>query len=320
MIRALWVLFLVAPASWLLVGCEKRPAGQPSAPTSRPAVARTTTTRAAATRPVARARRDYKVVHVFVALADNQNQGIVKVTPALGNGQDPGGNLYWGAMYGVKTFFSRSPHWRALRTERSADAGDPVLERAVLKSAGAPPVYVIAEAYDGAQMKAALTDFLDAAAGTSAVGFRVPDPAGAFFLHAGGQADMVCFVGHNGLMDIQLDWQPRGREPNVSHAVALASEGQPGFVAPLIPPRVAVVLACKSQPYFTEPLRKAHCLPLLTTTGLMAPEAYTLDAIIRSWAAGDSQDTILSKAAEAYAKYQKCPLPAARKLFTGAAE
>src|SRR6266576_3547327 len=46
-----------------------------------------------------------RVVHVFVALADNQRQGIIPVPPALGNGRDPQHNLYWGAAYGVKTYF-----------------------------------------------------------------------------------------------------------------------------------------------------------------------------------------------------------------------
>ena len=44
-----------------------------------------------------------RTVHVFVALADNQNQGIVPVPAGLGNGLDPAHNLYWGAAAGVKT-------------------------------------------------------------------------------------------------------------------------------------------------------------------------------------------------------------------------
>src|SRR5207249_7887936 len=32
-------------------------------------------------------RASFRVVHVFVALADNQHQGIIPVPPALGNGQ-----------------------------------------------------------------------------------------------------------------------------------------------------------------------------------------------------------------------------------------
>ncbi len=46
-----------------------------------------------------------RTVHVFVALADNQHQGIVPIAAKLGNGEDAEHNLYWGSAYGVKTFF-----------------------------------------------------------------------------------------------------------------------------------------------------------------------------------------------------------------------
>jgi hypothetical protein len=253
----------------------------------------TQTATAAVRAPV---QRDYKVVHVFVALADNDNQGIVKVPPALGNGQDPNGNLYWGAMYGVRTFFSRSPHWTVLPVNQPREREGRVLQRALFRGKDlAPPVYVLAEAYDGAEMKVALADFLQAAAGWSETTLRVAAPEGATYLRAGGSADLVCFIGHNGLMDLRLDSYPEHR-------------GQPN-------PKAAVVLACKSAEYFAEPLRKAKCRPLVTTTGLMAPEAYTLDAIVRSWAEGEPPRTVRGKAAEAYDKYQKCGLSAAERLF-----
>ena len=35
-----------------------------------------------------------KTIHVFVALCDNENQGIVKVPAVIGNGQDARNNLY----------------------------------------------------------------------------------------------------------------------------------------------------------------------------------------------------------------------------------
>ncbi|MGC6431949.1 MAG: hypothetical protein ACON5F_12965 [Jejuia sp.] len=41
---------------------------------------------------------EVKTIHVYVALCDNINQGIVPVPAKLGNGQDPKNNLYWGAM------------------------------------------------------------------------------------------------------------------------------------------------------------------------------------------------------------------------------
>jgi len=233
------------------------------------------------------------VVHVFVALCDNANQGIVRVPAAIGNGQDPAGNLYWGARYGVRTFFTQSPHWTVLQC-RSRPAQAAVLERAVFRSkAAGPPVYVVADAYDGACMRETLMDFLGAAAGLAHEEVEI---AGApTILQAGGWSDLVAFVGHNGLMDVRLSEFPENL-------------GGPN-------PDAAVVLACKSQPYFAEPLRKAKCTPLVTTVQFMAPEAYTLDAILRGWASGQTPEAVRQQAAAAYAAYQKCNLTAAGRIF-----
>src|SRR5512143_1123153 len=53
-----------------------------------------------------------RVIHVVVALCDNVHQGIVPVPARIGNGDDPGNNLYWGAAFGVRTFFSKSTDWK----------------------------------------------------------------------------------------------------------------------------------------------------------------------------------------------------------------
>jgi len=63
------------------------------------------------------------VVHVTVALCDNANQGIVPVPRHLGNGQDPRSNLCWGAMYGVRTYFSRRAGWTAIPAEKRPTRG-----------------------------------------------------------------------------------------------------------------------------------------------------------------------------------------------------
>ena len=57
--------------------------------------------------------------------------------------------------------------------------------------------------------------------------------------------------------------------------------------------------------------------PLLLTTNLMAPEAYTLDAAVTTWAKGESSAKVRESAAAAYANYQKISVKAARGLFTG---
>jgi len=244
-------------------------------------------------------RRDYRAVHVFVALCDNRHQAIAPVPEALGNGRDPNSNLYWGAMYGVRTFFAKSPRWRRVSSGDLAVARDDcgaILGTVVFEStAPGAKTYILAEAFDGARMDVALRQFFEAAAGRlSRVVVWGSGPERVVVL-AGGAADMVCFVGHNGLMDSRPEHLPSK--------------------APGANPSCAVVLACKSREYFLEPLRQAGCPPLITTTGLMAPEAYTLEAVVGSWAAGETASTIHLRAAEAYAKYQKCSLPAAKRLF-----
>jgi hypothetical protein len=239
----------------------------------------------------------WRVVHVFVALCDNEHQGIVPVPAALGNGRDPARNLYWGAQYGVKGFFSRSPDWQPVRIA-PRPVPEHVLSEAVFRYAGSnPEVLLFAQAFDGAFIKETLEQFLQTAAGRASASFEIDDAERRAVVPVASAADLVCFVGHDGFMDFQLDNLPE-----------YAGGTQP---------RGAVVLACKSQQYFSEPLRRAHCAALLMTTGLMAPEAYVLDSVVRNWAAGAGANQIRESAAGAYAKYQKCGLNAARRLFVG---
>jgi hypothetical protein len=93
------------------------------------------------------------------------------------------------------------------------------------------------------------------------------------------------------------------------------------FAAPSLPqtrvlvqPHASVVLACLSDSYFSA-LLKTDSLPLITTSGLMAPEAYTLQALLESWFAGGDGAQAKLAAARAYAKYQHTSESAARRLF-----
>jgi hypothetical protein len=229
------------------------------------------------------------VAHVVVALCDNANQGIVPVSRALGNGQDPAGNLYWGARFGVKTYFSRADRWKAAVWPGSARSG--VLDRAAFRSsAGAAPVYVLAEAWDGARIREAIEAFLEMASGRRAETVTLD----GLTIQAGGAAHLVAFVGHNGLMDFEVP-------------VAAPGSAAPG--------RAAVVLACASKPYFEPLLARGGAQPLLLTTGLMAPEAYSLEAAVRSWFASPDPVAVRRSAAEAYHAHQRCGLTAARRLF-----
>jgi hypothetical protein len=93
-----------------------------------------------------------RVAYVIVALCDNVNQGIVPVPAALGNGEDPARNLYWGARFGVKTHFNASREWRMVSAVENP--APKVLERVVYKHKTLD-AYLVADAYRGAEIKQA---------------------------------------------------------------------------------------------------------------------------------------------------------------------
>ena len=238
------------------------------------------------------------VVHAIVALCDNEHQGIVPVPEQLGNGLDPRSNLYWGALYGMRTHMGKAG-WT--RTPVDPPAGGDVLERIVLSRtltrAGKPvDVYIVADAWRGDRMKQALERYLAISSGRDAEEVQLAQGEESRTLRAGGEAHLLVWVGHNGLMDHTI--QRVGPHPGAK-------------------PRAGMVLACLSKDYFTEHFREVGAHPVLLTTGLMAPEAYTLDAAIRAWVETGDTVKVLDQAGAAYHAYQKCGERAARRLFWG---
>jgi hypothetical protein len=144
-------------------------------------------------------------------------------------------------------------------------------------------------------MREAIRVFLESASGRAASTIAVDGPPARAHLPIGGAAHVVAFVGHNGLMDFTLAAPPEA--------------------APAAPPRSAIVLACASRSWFEPLLGRAGAHPLLLTTGLMAPEAYTLDAALTTWFGGGDETAVRRVAAVAYSRYQKCGLKAALRLF-----
>ncbi len=232
-----------------------------------------------------------RTVHVFVALADNEHQGIIPVPARLGNGEDAEHNLYWGSAYGVKTYFSRSAEWERIRCE--AGPKREILERCVFEYRAAN-VYLIADAYRGIEIRQAILDFFDSAAGDGKDVVRVSGAMLSGELPIRGGANLLAYIGHDGLMDFQLSRLPK--QKNNAH-------------------RDVVVLACASKQYFADPIRATGAYPLLWTTGLMAPEAYTLKSFLDGWIAGENNEQVRGRAAAAYDKYQKCGLRAAHRLL-----
>ncbi|WP_295120767.1 hypothetical protein [uncultured Chitinophaga sp.] len=226
-------------------------------------------------------------IHVLVALCDNKYQGIVPVPAAIGNGQDPANNLYWGCGYGVKTFLKKQPDWQLVKQLKQPA---PYIHERLIFKHRTQNVHLVADAYDGARMPETITRFLQYAAGQEPVYI----PLDKDTIRAGGNARLICFVGHNGLMDAALPAYP-----------AKANDR----------PRDVAIFACASKQYFTAPIRKTGANPLMWTTHLMSPEAYTLDAMIDSWLLKEQPAVTHRKVAAAYDKYQHCGLKGAGRLF-----
>ncbi|HKP38071.1 MAG TPA: hypothetical protein VJT71_14535 [Pyrinomonadaceae bacterium] len=277
--KRVYLLFMILA---LLGGCTS--AGKESATSARPS------SRIDSKAP----RNSATVIHVFVALCDNINQGIVPVAPSLGNGDDPARNLYWGAAFGIKTFFAKNRDWQLVTAETVSNKSSSVVLDRVVFEHRQHQAFLVAEAYRGRYIRQATEDFLAAAAGTPGEDVNLSVEGKTATLHLGGSANLVAYIGHNGLMDFQLISTPKKRDDEK---------------------RDAIILACASKGYFADALRKTGANPLVWTTNLMAPEAYVLSAAIDGWLKKENDEAVRLRAAAAYHKYQNCGLKSANRLF-----
>lgn len=269
----------------LMAGCDAGRGGLSSVP------AAAANGRSAGSAATAATPNPFPVVHIFVALCDNINQGIVPVSASLGNGDNPATNLYWGAAFGMKTFFGKSKDWQLISSVKDPRAA--VLERLIFKHRQRE-VFIVADAYRGKEISQATWDFLQAASGHPGETVKIKSGARTIEFNTGGSAELVAYVGHNGLMDFALHSTPQSID-----------ERQ----------RKAIILACVSKKYFAAPLKSSGASPLLWTTNLMAPEAYILSAAIDGWMKSETDEQIRLRAAKAYNSYQNCGLKAASSLF-----
>ena len=227
-----------------------------------------------------------RIIHVFVALCDNESQGIVPVPKKIGNGNDPDNNLYWGCGYGVQTFFKNAPEWKLVSKRKAVSAI--ILERCIFKHI-TQDAYIIADGYKGDKIKTCTEDFFRSASGNSKDTLMLKEKMLDL-----NKAALVCYVGHDGLMDFVLDSYP-------------AKNGTDK--------KDVIILACASKMYYKEGIKKAGANPLLWTTNLMCPEAYTLKAAVDGWLLNETGAQIHLRAAETYNQYQKCGLKGAKNLF-----
>lgn len=153
-------------------------------------------------------------------------------------------------------------------------------------------VYLVADAYNGKYIRQCTIDFFKQCAGRNKDTLRV----GEHIIGIGGNSSLLAYIGHDGLMDFSL-----GEE----------------YIPADYRKRDAIMLACISKKYFAKQLAATGARPVLWTTGLMAPEAYTLHDALAEYIAGKPNVAIVHAAAKAYAQHQHCSLKAASGLLKG---
>lgn len=228
----------------------------------------------------------YSTIHVFVALCDNKYQGIVPVPAKIGNGQDTKNNLYWATAFGIKTFFKNSKEWKLVRTQAIDST---ILERVVFKHT-TKNIYLIADAYNGRAIKQCSIDFLKSCAFQEYDTIQIQHK----IIGINGYSELSAYIGHDGLMDFSLENTFQNQTDKHKDAI---------------------VLACISKKYFAPYLKSSNATPLVWSTGLMSPEAYTLYDALSGYINHETPNKITERAAIAYSKYQKCSLTAAKKLL-----
>jgi hypothetical protein len=216
------------------------------------------------------------IVHTFVPLCDNKYQRIIKVGAKLGDGRNLETNLYWGAGYGLKNYFSRSKDWKYVKSFFDPDSS--VLERAIYFRIypNKAKVYLILDAYKGDKMKECITGYFQSLAGISKDSIKID----ALSIPAFGNADFIIFNGHNGLMD--NEYSPIDNVDNVE--------------------KDAAAISCASDNYFSWYFPRLKTYPLITTTNFLPPEAYIISAIIDNWATMQPDEKIRTSAGESMAK------------------
>jgi len=228
----------------------------------------------------------FKVIHVFVALCDNKYQGIVPVPPAIGNGQDPETNLYWGCDNGVRTYFKKSKDWQLLKKQKGASI---ILERLIFRHR-TKRIYLVADAWDGQAIEKTTEDFLFSCAGQLKDTIHYSRQV----IGINGNAQLLAYIGHDGLMDFRLPNEFKNTDYKT---------------------RDCIILACTSKKYFNSFITNAKTNVLLWTTGLMCPEAYTLHDAVTGYINNEPKASIRNRAIAAYVKYQKCSTQAAANLL-----
>ncbi|MFK7910301.1 MAG: hypothetical protein AB8F34_06820 [Akkermansiaceae bacterium] len=243
--------------------------------------------------PPAEAGRTFKVIHVYVALCDNDAQGIAPVPRKIGNGDDPANNLYWGCSDGARPIFSKSKLWKRLSVTK-VEAQPKILERLVFQHKKTKAILVV-DAWRGSEIEPCIREFCQSLAGQLYESFALKIADKETRINLAGGADFLTFIGHNGLMEFRVP----EIKPNPHRKQKVD----------------AAVLCCQSKSFFGGHLKTANVKPAVMTASNMYPGAFIIRDVLEGWFTGESQKQLRLRAAKAYAKNQKISTKSAMNVF-----
>lgn len=247
------------------------------------------------------------VVEVHVPLCDSS---IIPCGNAkLGDGDNPETNLYWATTPGFGRWFARrGGGWtRALATTTATGDKDvlalhvyrkTVTTPAAWRKRGAPKrlaIAVVIRAWRGTAIDRALAAYAEDVSGKGERRVTLGDGQA---LAAGGAAQIVAWVGHNRLMDVEAFTWP---EPATSA-------------------RGAIAIACHTAAYMEANVPAPTRVPLLMTRDFLFANAAPLEAAVLAFAAGGSYARIRRDAATAYAGVQQREVRRVVGAFTNPAD
>jgi hypothetical protein len=249
------------------------------------------------------------VATVYVALCDNDSQGIVPVkNRSICDGDVPMQNMYWvgdGALAGL----AKKRRWTsASRVE--APSGELLIEQIwtatarpgpKLRAAGVVepfPVVVVGRAYRGDRIHRAFVDYLRAVHDDDASTTKL----GGGELAYGGAGHLVGYVGHDYMMDVQPG-SPQLRE------VVEATRGDSALA------KGVFALACAGDAWIRPFISRDNIYVMALNVYLAFPNAWAFDGILDGIAAHGDGAELHRAAAKGFAKGQACDLGWALKAL-----
>lgn len=228
------------------------------------------------------------VIHVFLPMY-GYNASRNTVYQDWADGTNPKSNLYWGAGYGLKTYFKRYDNWKLIYEKDSIS--EFVAERVVFAKnfTNKAQVYLIADAYFGYGMEFCLNDYFSAIWEENTDSVNILDKA----IPANGNADLIVFNGHNGLLDYEIVLKNKK----------------------CVNQKETAIICCGSYCNFIDKIKLYHTFPLITTLDAIPAEAYILASIIEPWAMLKSDEEIRQNVMRKYISIHHCTKEDADRIF-----